>query len=298
MAISPNTKLASAAVLFGAALWGLYWIPVRHLEAAGIDGATTVAVLNAPAGVITAVWVAATWKSHAPHWKYALVTGFFAGTALALYGVSITQTSVIRATILFYLMPIWATMIGVLWLGETADWRRWAAIALGLTGLFLLLRGDTATDLRIGDVLAFLSGWVWAIATALMKKTGKVPIGGMLCVQSICVALVALALGATLGGTVWPDATNFAAALSIGTLISVFGLLPALVMIFWASQFLFPGRVGLLLMAEVVVAVISASILLPEEALPLAHWGAVVLIVGAAGIEFLPTKPKRDSYFF
>lgn len=268
MALSPNAQLASAAVLLGAALWGLYWIPVRHLEDAGIDGATTVAILNAPAGIITAIWVAATWKSQTPHWKYALVTGTIAGAALALYGVSITQTSVIRATILFYLMPIWATMIGVVWLGETADWRRWAAIFFGMTGLFLLLWSDAASELNIGDVLAFLSGWVWAIATALMKKTGKVPIGGMLCVQFICVALAALAIGTVLGGSDWPDAENFASALTIGTLISVFGLLPALVMIFWASQFLFPGRVGLLLMAEVVVAVISASILLPEESPP------------------------------
>lgn len=294
MATSPNTQLASAAVLFGAALWGLYWIPVRHLETAGIDGATTIAILNAPAGLISAIWVAVTWKAQADHWKYALVTGFFAGVALALYGISITQTSVVRATILFYLMPIWATMIGVLWLGETADWRRWTAIVFGLAGLVLLLLGDPTTELRLGDILAFLSGWVWAIATALMKKTGKVPIGGMLCVQFICVALIALAIGLALGGSSWPDATNFASALWIGTLISGLGLLPALVMIFWASQFLFPGRVGLLLMAEVVVAVISASFLLPEETLPLAHWCAVILIVGASGIEFLPTKTNLD----
>jgi len=290
----PNTQLASVAVLFGAALWGLYWIPVRHLEAAGIDGPTTVAILNAPAGLISAIWVASTWKAQSRHWKYALVTGFFAGLALALYGVSITQTSVIRATILFYLMPIWATMIGVLWLGETADWRRWTAIAFGLAGLFLLLWGDPSSELNLGDTLAFLSGWVWAVATALMKKTGKLPIGGMLCVQFICVALVALVIGAVLGGSSWPDANNFASALWVGTLISLLGLLPALVMIFWASQFLFPGRVGLLLMAEVVVAVVSASIFLPEEALPLAHWVAVLLIVGAAGIEFLPAKAKPD----
>ncbi len=251
-----------------------------------------IVLLNAPAGLLTALWALATWRRQAGHWRYALGVGFVAGLALALYGVSLTQTSVIRATMLFYLMPVWATLIGVYWLGERADWRRWVAIACSLLGLSILLWGEQGYSQNLGDVLAFFSGWAWAISTAMMKKSGKAPLAAMLCVQFISVALVALVIGALIGGTAWPNSANFGPTVTLGVLISIFGILPALVMIFWASQFLFPGRVGLLLLAEVVVAVISASIFLPEETLPLAHWGAVVLIVGAAGIEYLPSRAK------
>lgn len=42
-------------------------------------------------------------------------------------------------------------------------------------------------------------------------------------------------------------------------------ILPCFLVIFRVSQVLFPGRVGILTMPEVVVAIISASLLLPNE---------------------------------
>ena len=51
------------------------------------------------------------------------------------------------------------------------------------------------------------------------------------------------------------------------------------------SQLLFPGRVGILAMSEVVVAIISAAILLPEERMLLIQWLGAVAIVLAGLIE-------------
>lgn len=294
MKITPTPFLASAAILFAAALWGLYWVPVRYLESHGIDGATAVLLLNAPAAVVALVFVLGTWRDQVMHLKTSLLVGAVAGTGLALYGVSVAHTSVIRAVMLFYLMPIWATLMGVYWLGEAADWRRWVAIGCGLLGLYFLTWGNpTSQAFNTGDVLAFLSGWAWAVATALMKRMDEAPIGGMLAVQFFFVAVVAFALGWILGTE--PDMTlSFTSTPVLLTFgLSLVALLPAMLMIMWASQFLFPGRVGLLLMAEVVVAVISASLLLPEETLGRFEWIAVFLIILAAVIEILPTGQTR-----
>ncbi len=292
--MTPTTGAASAAVLIAAAMWGLYWIPVRHLEAAGVDGALTVALLNGPAAVLSGIWAIATWRAQKAYWRIALLIGVFAGAALALYGISLVHTSVIRATMLFYLMPVWATLIGIYWLGERAGTLRWIAIALGLAGMSLLLGGGSE-GLNIGDFFALLSGIIWAVATAVIKRAGTIPIAGMLSLQFLFVAIFALLFGVMVNPDMFQVPAEFSQAVSLSVMISVFGVLPAIVMIFWASQFLFPGRVGLLLMSEVVVAIISASLLLPEEALSIVQWGAVALIICASSLELVPLERAKQN---
>ena len=55
------------------------------------------------------------------------------------YGYSLLESSIIRATLLFYLSPLWSTVIGVIWLNEKFTQSRILSICLGLAGLFLLL---------------------------------------------------------------------------------------------------------------------------------------------------------------
>jgi len=278
---------ASLAILIAAVLWGLYWIPIRDFAAAGIDGPFAVALLNGPPALVTGLWMFITWKSQRPHIANALAIGALAGTGFAFYGIAILETSVVRATLLFYLMPVWATFIGIFWLGETATWNRWVAVAMGVGGLFLLMIGDAQGGLNIGDVLAFVSGWSWAFAAAMIKRAGQIPVSGMLTVQFFFGSAIALLVGAMLGPIALPDLGAAGGTVAFAVAISIFVVLPAIVMIFWASQFLFPGRVGLLLMAEVVVAVVSASLLLPHEMLQPLQWGAVVLVIGAAFVELI-----------
>ena len=51
---------------------------------------------------------------------------------------------------------------------------------------------------------------------------------------------------------------------------------------------LFPGRVGILMMSEVAVAVISAKILLPEEQMVILQWigASAILLAGVVEIIF------------
>tara|TARA_B100000902_G_C26480662_1_gene514580 strand:- start:264 stop:473 length:210 start_codon:yes stop_codon:yes gene_type:complete len=67
--------------------------------------------------------------------------------------------------------------------------------------------------------------------------------------------------------------------------------------IFKVSQFLFPGRVGLLMMSEVIVAIISASILLPSETMLPWQWFGALAIVAAGLMEvvFGYTKEQKTA---
>jgi len=65
--------------------------------------------------------------------------------------------------------------------------------------------------------------------------------------------------------------------------------------LFWVQKFLFPGRVGLLMMSEVLTAVLTASLFLPEERLSAIEWAGAVLIIGACLFEVFLTPHERPE---
>ena len=287
----PSTGFASVVMFVSASLWGLYWMPLRYLEGLGIEGAWAVAMLNIPAAVVLAVYTLCRWSSHRGFLAQSAAIGLFTGTALALYGSGLIHSSVVRATLLFYLTPVWATLIGIFWLGERAAWQRWAAIAAGLVGLTLLMSGGGSVPLNIGDLFAILSGVFWAMGAAMIVRFERVPVPGMVTVQFFFTALIAVLLGAaTATASIYPPAQEvLATAAPITIAISVLIFLPAVSVIFWAQKYLFPGRAGLLMMSEVLMAVISASLLIPEERMSTIEWCGAALIVLACLAEVLLT---------
>ena len=282
---APSTNIASIIVFISASFWGLYWIPLRYLEEHGIAGGWAIALLNLPAGLLLVPFTIWQWRQHREHIWHCVLIGVLTGLGIALYTSGLVYSSVVRATLLFYLTPAWATLIGIVWLGEKATWQRWAAIAISLAGLGLLVSGGGSVPLNMGDLFALLSGVFWAVGSAFIKRYNSVPLPGMTLLQFVFTALFAVLIGFLMGGINPPSLTIAISALPLSVLISVFILLPSVVVIFWVQKFLFPGRVGLLMMSEVLMAVLTASIFLPEEAMSLIAWFGAFLIIAACFIE-------------
>ena len=258
---------------------------MRYLEEQGVSGGWAIALINLPAALLLIPFVTWQWKQHRKHIWHCLLIGVFTGLGMALYTSGLVYSSVVRATLLFYLTPAWATLIGIVWLGETATWQRWAAIAIGLAGLGLLVSGGSSVPLNIGDLFALLSGVFWAIGAAVIKRYDSVPLAGMTLFQFMFTALSAVLIGFLMGNFDPPALDIVIPMLPLSALISVLIILPTVLIIFWVQKFLFPGRVGLLMMSEVLMAVLSASLLLPEESMSLVAWVGAVLIIAACFIE-------------
>jgi drug/metabolite transporter (DMT)-like permease len=79
------------------------------------------------------------------------------------------------------------------------------------------------------------------------------------------------------------------------TVISIGIILPSILIIFWAQKFLFPGRVALLMMTEVIVATLTASWMLPQEAMGMLEWIGACLIVGACVVEIFEAPAPQDA---
>ena len=84
-----------------------------------------------------------------------------------------------------------------------------------------------------------------------------------------------------------PNLADIKSAFPTAAFWSIFILSPGFIVIFKVSQILFPGRVGILMMSEVIVACISASILLPEETMVIIQWLGAIGIVSAALVEVI-----------
>lgn len=89
---------------------------------------------------------------------------------LSAAGLSLLPSG--RAGILAYTMPLWVVILSRYVLGDALSGRRLAAIAIGMTGIALLLVEEIQA-LRaapIGAMLMIASGFVWAVGIVLTKR--------------------------------------------------------------------------------------------------------------------------------
>ena len=126
---------AKLACLYAAAVWGLFWIPLRALEEVGIHGLwITVVYFLIPTICLIPVTLKR-WKHVKMGGLSLQLTAMISGGALLLYSSSIIYTDVVRAMLLFYLTPIWATILARVFLGDPITPSRIVAMARAILGM-------------------------------------------------------------------------------------------------------------------------------------------------------------------
>ena len=283
------------AIVVSGALWGLYWIPVRYLEARGV-GAVWLTLGVFVAGLVLLVPALIRW----PHARAAftprmLITGLLTGAAFILYSISIALTEVVTAILLFYLSPVWATVLGRLVLAERLTGARLAALGLGLGGLWVVLGGESGVPLprNAGDWFALAAGVAWAFGTIRVHQDAAV---------SSTAHVTSLFIGGT-AAVLIVSLLPFAEAgplplVAVGPVAIILGVAAASVAsgigILWAVRLVSPGRAGLLMMMEVVTGLASAAAFAGEP-FGAAEIAGSMLIVAAALVEVLPAPHERRT---
>lgn len=290
--------MPALAILLSSVLWGLYWIPMRQMEAEGIEKAWPSLVLNG--AVLGLLLPIAVWR-----WRRLLVgtggmavSGLLMGLALSLYGISLNLTEVVRAILLFYLSPAWSTAIGLIWLGERMTARRAGALLFGFVGLMVVLEADSGLPLpeTLGDWMAIAAGMAWSVGSTRIFVGRKVPtfelsfafVTGTVLTSALLIALIP---ASQIGH--YPGMDRIL-GVDVGfALLAIALLIPIYVLTIWGAKRLPPATVGILLLGEIVVAVISAALLLPEEPFGLRQGIGAVLITAAGIMEVLPRRRAK-----
>jgi drug/metabolite transporter (DMT)-like permease len=288
-----GAALPALAVVACAVLWGLWWLPLRWLAERGLPGDWASLVIFAiGAGVLVPVAWARRRRLYAGGWTL-LLCGLLLGVVLVLWNHAILVGQVMRVVLLFYLAPVWATLLAIFVLKTRVGPLRALTVILGLTGAAIILGVEEGLPLprSEGDWLGLISGLLFAVSATLARDSEEV--AGL---EKTFVAFAAAALTAFLlvafGASPPTTGRLVLEGLPLAFVIAVFFVLPATWPVLWAASKLEPGRVSILLLLEVVVASISSS-LLTDEPFGWREGAGCVLIILAGVTEALPELRAR-----
>ncbi|MEO1139199.1 MAG: DMT family transporter [Pseudomonadota bacterium] len=279
--------MAVLAGLFAGLCWGIFWVPLRMVEQAGFDAPWAMAVFTTIPALLCLPLL---WRFRDDYRKgWALLGGILGGVAYALYAASLLYTDVVRAVLLFYLMPIWGFLLGWVVLGDRMTWYRWLAIALGISGMLVVFADDTGLPLpRVwGDWFGLASGVFWAVGCTLILTEKRVRIATQATNFFVMAALVSVGVAVL---ATWQGIAEVPQGTAVGKLlvwflpVALLLILPGGFASIYAPSRLNPGLVGLLFMTEIVVAVLTAAIW-AGEAFGLREAVGVALILSAGLIE-------------
>ncbi len=187
---SRSDLIPSIAVVAAAILWGVFWIPVRGVERAGVGTVWTGVLIFGCSSLALFLPIAFRWRNLVSSGWNLQWAGVLSGSAFALYTVSLNMTDVVRVILLFYMTPLWSTLLGALFLGERITLNRTLALVLAFSGLMAILGAGYRIPLpsNLGDWFALASGLIWSFASVRLFQGGA----AMLNRKSICLCVLRL----------------------------------------------------------------------------------------------------------
>lgn len=281
------------AILCSAVLWGTLWIPLRALRATGLGAvaATTVGFLLPL--VLLLPFASTSWRRIRVAGGSLGLAGLCLAVAIALYAEGVVRGQVARVLLLFYLTPVWSTLLGRFLLGEPITGRRIGTILLGLAGLAVVFGVDAGvpTPRGVGDWMGLAAGIAWAVAMVQLHRSAKHPLFDRIFVQFLFLGPVFLLVASLAGGAAHPHPGGGALLASAPWLLafSLIWLLPVVGLTIAGASRLDPGRVALLLMFEIVVGLATAAAL-TDEPFGLREAVGAGLILAASGTELTPAR--------
>ena len=285
---------AKLACLYAGAVWGLFWIPLRALEEAGINGLWITVVYFLIPTICLIPIVLSRWQ-HVKQGGISLqLTTMLSGGALLLYSSSIVYTDVVRAMLLFYLTPIWATILARIFLGDLITPSRVIAMLMAILGMLTIfgLGARFPIPQNIGDWLGIGSGFLWAVAMVRIRMSeshSAIELTAGFFQWSLIFSAGAAFL---LAPSQIPKIEQVLPALPLLLIFMALLVLPGTYASLWGPKYLSPGVVGLLFMTEIIVGAISVA-LLAGEPFGIRELMGVLLIAGASMLE--PLLALRDT---
>ncbi len=278
-----SQRTASIMVFAASSMWGLLWVPMRLTESMGVAPLWVQFWFTTMPALFLAGLFAPSLMRQRAFWPVYLISGLCIGMGYTLYAVGLLVGSVSKTTVLFYLTPIWSTLLGMVFLGESPGIRRWGAIAMATLGCCLVMQiNPVEMQLEKVDLLGLLSGVFWGMGTVALRRYPEADYKNATMAQYVCGSLITGAAILILG-TDMPDMATTGKAALMGAVFGILVFMSTFLMIIRIMQYMSPGRVGILMLSEALVAVISAMLFL-GELLSFAQWIGVLVILSAGVI--------------
>ena len=261
-------------------LWGIAWVPLKALGAAGVTGVALVLVSCGTAGALLLPRFLAEHAQWRGDPRALLAIAVLGGYSNLSFTVATLYGDIVRVMVLFYLLPAWGALGGRIFLGERLDRRRIVTVAMALAGAWLVL-GGLATlrgAVHWTDVVAITCGMAFAGNTLVVRARQALPVASKTAVMVLAGAAMAAVL-LLAGQQPWPTAAPAAWAGAVGygagwlcfaTLATQFGV-----------THLEAGRASIIIILELVLAVATAVWLGGERMSPAELAGGLLILVAA-----------------
>ena len=280
-------------IFVSASIWGVLWVPLRVIEQLGLTGLwSNFFFLALPVIPLSYLFFGSLWREKS-NWLGYFTIGIFIGIGFACYLAGLTLGSVTKTTVLYYLNPAWATLLGIIILGEQQTISRWFSILLGLIGCALVVDLDFQSfRFDYYDIFGFSSGFVWSLGAVLVRRHDDI---------SITVAFLPIYFFGASMTLLFIFFFNFEApnmSTIIKTsvpmfLISMLIFFPTFLILLRITQYLSPGLIGILMLSELIVAALSANLILGEP-MSLSQWtGAIFIVIAGLVVAFVEGAEEK-----
>ena len=281
-----NSRLPVLVLTGSAMLWGLSWWPMQKLGAAGVAGPMLALLSYGGVGLLSLPLL---WRERA-FWRHRLgqmaAIALFGGWAATSFLQAMSEGDVVREMLLFYLAPAWSVLGGRFLLKEHLSARRSFAIGAAMAGAFLVIQaGGTLgkATITVADALALSAGLSFAAGNLATRAASEIPLASKTSAQLLGCALLSILTIAVTGmpwqpmgaSSIWGVAAFSLIWIAAGTTTTAYGM-----------SKLEAGHSALIILAELVTAVVSASAVNHRAPSGLEVLGGA-LILSAAAIDGL-----------
>jgi drug/metabolite transporter (DMT)-like permease len=263
-----SVLLPSLAVAVSAIFWGTTWIPLREIDGPGVPAEWSGLLIYLVPALLVLPMILIRRSRIVAGGLPLLVAAIAVGACNGLFAVSMVFGEIGIVILLFYLNPIWATVLERFVIGTPIAGFRWAGIGLGLLGLVALqgLAGRWPFPSNAAEWMGLGAGVCWAVGLVATNVARDSSMVEKTFLQFVFAAMTAGLLIFLLG---WTDVRPTLAGLtaSMPWILAAAGLwvVPAMGLSLWGASRMSPARASMLLMLEVLVGVGSAAWLAGEE---------------------------------
>jgi drug/metabolite transporter (DMT)-like permease len=275
----PHHILPVLSLLLSATLWGLVWYPLRLLEGQGLQGLWLTLASYAAALVVGLGWL---WRGR-HDWRaqplVLLLMTLAVGWCNVAFVLAILDGTVMRVLLLFYLSPLWALVLGWVFLEEHPGSSGLVVFVLAIAGAVTML-WDPAMGMPWprdrADWLAASSGLAFAFSNVMVRKMHGVSLFTKSSASWLGVVLVAGGW-ILIAGEAVPDVA--AAAWGGAAMLGWFGFFVMTLAVIYGVSRMPVHRSAVILLFELVVGAVS-SLLLTDEQVLVQEWlgGALILV--------------------
>jgi drug/metabolite transporter (DMT)-like permease len=167
------------SLLISSTLWGVAWFPLRFLETHGLQGLWTSALIYGVPALLGSFLLIRHRKSILSQWRWLFIIAVCNGWCNVSFILAVLDGDVMRVLLLFYLSPLWATLLAWLILKEHMSRLAVLTLIIAMCGAMVMLWNPSIGWPWPGsraDWLAITSGMAFAMANVSVRKTQGIAI--------------------------------------------------------------------------------------------------------------------------